>query len=114
MALSVSEYSAFRGGDFQGIKVYRSDEYLEAAQGTSSGAVIHRFDKPTRLFLGMVASRRALFRFARQDPRSLCSTTSIRLNFRLARKSEIWPQIGVRFRDDSSRNRTIGMRPRCR
>jgi hypothetical protein len=55
-ALSVSEYSAFRGGDFQGIKVYRSDEDLEAAQGTGSGAAIHRFDEPTRLSLGMVAS----------------------------------------------------------
>src|SRR6202011_1669866 len=31
-ALSVSEYSALRGGDFQGIRVYRSDEDWEAAQ----------------------------------------------------------------------------------
>jgi hypothetical protein len=29
---------------------------LEAAQGTGSGAAIHRFDEPTRLSLGMVAS----------------------------------------------------------
>jgi hypothetical protein len=49
-------YSALRGGDFQGIKVYRSDEDLEAAQGTGSGAAIHRFNEPTRLSLGMVAS----------------------------------------------------------
>jgi hypothetical protein len=45
-----------RGGDFQGIKVYRSDEDLEAAKGTGSGAAIQRFDEPTRLSPFMVAS----------------------------------------------------------
>jgi hypothetical protein len=44
------------GEGFQGIKVCRSDEVLEAAQGTGSSAAIHRFDEPTRLSLGMVAS----------------------------------------------------------
>ncbi|HEV1995278.1 MAG TPA: hypothetical protein VGR03_13190 [Candidatus Acidoferrum sp.] len=46
-ALSVSEYSTLRGVDFQGISVYRSDEDLEAAQGTGSGAAIYRLDEPT-------------------------------------------------------------------
>jgi len=51
-ALSVSEYSALRGKDSQSVKIYRSDEHLEAAQGTASGAAIHRFDEPN----GMVTS----------------------------------------------------------
>jgi hypothetical protein len=45
--------------------------------------MIGRLDQPTRLTLGMVESRTARFRFARQDQGS--STTSIRLNFRMAR-----------------------------
>src|SRR4029077_17442545 len=52
-----------QGRDFQGIKVCRSDEDLEAAQGTGSGAALHRFDEPTRLSLGMVASPHSLFPF---------------------------------------------------
>ena len=64
--------------------VYRSDKDLEAAQGTGSGAAIHRSDEPTRLSLGMLRPRRARFRFARQDHCSF--TASIRLNFRMGRK----------------------------
>src|SRR5437899_3242074 len=44
------------GGDFQGIRVYRSDEDVEAAQGAGSGAAICRLDQPNRLSLGMIAS----------------------------------------------------------
>ena len=45
-----------RGGDFQGIGVYRSDVFLGRARKVNSRARYHRLDEPTRLSLGMVAS----------------------------------------------------------
>jgi len=44
-----------RGGDFQGIGVYRSDMVFGAKRERNSRAP-HRLDEPTRLSLGMVAS----------------------------------------------------------
>ena len=45
-----------RGGDFQGIGVYRSDVFLGRARKVNFRAQPHRLDEPTRLSLGMVAS----------------------------------------------------------
>jgi hypothetical protein len=45
-----------RGGDFQGIGVYRSDLCLGRARKASFRAQPHRLDEPTKLSLGMVAS----------------------------------------------------------
>jgi hypothetical protein len=45
-----------RSGDFQGIRVYRSDVFLRRARKTNFRAQQHRFDEPTRLSLGVVAS----------------------------------------------------------
>jgi hypothetical protein len=44
-----------RGGDFQGIGVYRSDVFWGRARKASLRAQ-HRLDEPTKLSLGMVAS----------------------------------------------------------
>jgi hypothetical protein len=44
-----------RGGDFQGIGVYRSDVFSGRARKASFRAQ-HRLDEPTKLSLGMVAS----------------------------------------------------------
>lgn len=62
-ARSVSECSALRGGDFHDPGLYRSDEDLEATQGTSSVVAIHRLDQPIRLSRGMVASPQIPFPF---------------------------------------------------
>ena len=45
-----------RGGDFQGIRVYRSDVFLGRARKANFRAQPHRLDEPTKLSLGMVAS----------------------------------------------------------
>jgi hypothetical protein len=45
-----------RGGDFQGIRVYRSDVFLGRARKANFRAQQHRLDEPTKLSLGMVAS----------------------------------------------------------
>jgi hypothetical protein len=45
-----------RGGDFQGIGVYRSDVYLGRARKANFRAQKHRLDEPTKVSLGMVAS----------------------------------------------------------
>ena len=45
-----------RGGDFQGIRVYRSDMVLGRARKANFRAQQHRLDEPTKLSLGMVAS----------------------------------------------------------
>ena len=45
-----------RGGDFQGIRVYRSDMFLKSAKGGLSHSQQHRLDEPAKLSLGMVAS----------------------------------------------------------
>jgi len=45
-----------RGGDFQGIRVYRSDVFLGRARKANSRAQQHRLDEPTKLSLGMGAS----------------------------------------------------------
>ena len=44
-----------RGGDFQGIRVYRSDVFVGRARKANFRAP-HRLDEPTKLSLGMVAS----------------------------------------------------------
>ena len=44
-----------RGGDFQGMRVYRSDVCLGRARKANFRAP-HRLDEPTKLSLGMVAS----------------------------------------------------------
>jgi hypothetical protein len=44
-----------RGGDFQGIRVYRSDMLLGKARKANFRAP-HRLDEPTKLSLGSVAS----------------------------------------------------------
>jgi len=44
-----------RGGDFQGIRVYRSDAFWGRARKATPRAR-HRLDEPTGLSLGMVAS----------------------------------------------------------
>jgi len=44
-----------RGGDFQGIGVYRSDVFWGRARKASLRAQ-HRLDEPTKLSLGVVAS----------------------------------------------------------
>jgi len=44
------------GGDFQGIRVYRSDVFLGRARRVLFRARQHRLDEPTGLSLGMVAS----------------------------------------------------------
>src|ERR1022692_887719 len=56
-----------RGGDFQGIRVYRSDVFLGRARKANFRAQQHRLDEPTKLSLGMVASLQSplLFRLAR-------------------------------------------------
>jgi hypothetical protein len=43
------------GGDFQGIRVYRSDGLFEERESVPPRSR-HRFDEPARLSLGMVAS----------------------------------------------------------
>jgi hypothetical protein len=43
------------GGDFQGIRVYRSDGLFEERESGPPRSR-HRFDEPARLSLGMVAS----------------------------------------------------------
>jgi hypothetical protein len=78
-ALSVSEYSALRGGDFQGIKVYRSNEDLEAAQVQVPALPFIVSMSPPGYPSAWLRPRTARFRFARQDHCSF--TTSIRLNF---------------------------------
>ena len=45
-----------RGGDFQGIRVYRSDVFLGRARKANFRAQKHRLDEPAKLSLGMVAS----------------------------------------------------------
>jgi hypothetical protein len=45
-----------RGGDFQGMRVYRSDVVLGRARKANFRAPQHRLDEPARLSLGMVAS----------------------------------------------------------
>jgi hypothetical protein len=45
-----------RDGDFQGMRVYRSDECLGRARRVDFRAQKHRFDEPAKLSLGMVAS----------------------------------------------------------
>ena len=45
-----------RGGDFQGIRVYRSDVFWGRARKANFRAPKHRLDEPTKLSLGMVAS----------------------------------------------------------
>jgi hypothetical protein len=44
------------GVDFQGMRVYRSDMFLGRARKANFRAQRHRFDEPTKLSLGMVAS----------------------------------------------------------
>jgi hypothetical protein len=44
-----------RGGDFQGIRVYRSDAFLGRARKANFRAR-HRLDEPAKLSLGLVAS----------------------------------------------------------
>ena len=48
-----------RGGDFQGIGVYRSDVVWDGARKACLRAPSHRLDEPTRLSLGMVASQQS-------------------------------------------------------
>ena len=47
------------GGDFQGMRVYRSDVVLGRAQKRTSLRSDHRLDEPSRLSLGMVASQQS-------------------------------------------------------
>src|ERR1039457_6783908 len=56
-----------RGGDFQGIRVYRSDVFLGRARKANFRAQQHRLDEPTKLSLGMGASLQSPlpFRLAR-------------------------------------------------
>jgi len=54
-----------RGGDFQGIGVYRSDVFWGRARKASLRAQ-HRLDEPTKLSLGMVASLQSPLRFTWQ------------------------------------------------
>jgi hypothetical protein len=53
--------SKFRplGGDFQGMRVYRSDGIWGGAEKRSFRSCKHRVDEPARLTLGMVASPRS-------------------------------------------------------
>jgi hypothetical protein len=53
--------SKFRplGGDFQGMRVYRSDGIWGGAEKGNFRSSEHRLDEPTRLSLGMVASPRS-------------------------------------------------------
>jgi len=65
-----------RGRKFQGIKVYLSDEDLKAGQGIGSGTVIHRFDQPTTVSLGMgVPSDPASVKIIVVSPRPAISTS---------------------------------------
>jgi hypothetical protein len=108
-SLLVSEYSAL-GGGFQGIRVYRSDEDLEAAQGTGSSAAIHRLDEPTTLSFGMIASRRARFRFARQDH---CNSTTSIARWRI-RPGRLPPRLVFRAALSDSLSRRSSLAGRCR
>ena len=44
------------GGDFQGMRVYRSDLIEEESEEVNSAPSKHRLDEPARLSLGMGAS----------------------------------------------------------
>jgi hypothetical protein len=46
-----------RGGDFQGIRVYRSDVFLGRARKANFRVQQHRLDEPTKLSLGMGRGR---------------------------------------------------------
>src|ERR1700690_738589 len=48
-------FPPLRGGDFQGIGVYRSDVFLGRARKANFRAR-HRLDEPAKLSLGLVAS----------------------------------------------------------